>query len=118
MFYPKGLVEGIGLNKLWVGNSAGEPVSYSKEGKTPPPALARHPSVFELSLIAGQFIFYDNTEFNFDSDLKNDSYLFEEQLLARYRTDWFAITFGPSLFIANAAGYGHDTVANGPAGNF
>src|SRR5260370_17914727 len=51
-------------------------------------------------------------------DLKNDSYLFEEQLLARYRTDWYAITFGPSLFIANAAGYGHDTVANGPAGNF
>src|SRR5437588_260920 len=35
-----------------------------------------------------------------------------------YRTDWLSITFGPSLFIANAAGYGHDTVANGPAGNF
>jgi len=38
--------------------------------------------------------------------------------LARYRTDWFSITFWSSLFIANAAGYGHDTVANGPAGNF
>jgi hypothetical protein len=50
--------------------------------------------------------------------LKNDSYLFEEQLLARYKTDWFSITVAPSLFIANAAGYGHDTVANGPAGNF
>jgi hypothetical protein len=52
------------------------------------------------------------------TDLKNDSYLFEEQLLARYKTDWFSITVAPSLFIANAAGYGHDTVANGPAGNF
>ena len=116
--YPQGLVERIDFDKLFGWNSAGEPVGYSKEGKAPPPAPARHPSVFELSLIAGQFIFYDNNEFNFDSDLKNDSYLFEEQLLARYRTDWFAITFGPSLFIANAAGYGHDTVANGPAGNF
>jgi Putative porin len=116
--YPQGLVERIDFDKLFGWNSAGEPVSYSKEGKAPPPAPARHPSVFELSLIAGQFIFYDNNEYNFDSDLKNDSYLFEEQLLARYRTDWFAITFGPSLFIANAAGYGHDTVANGPAGNF
>ncbi|HXO97115.1 MAG TPA: putative porin [Chthoniobacterales bacterium] len=116
--YPQGLVERIDFDKLFGWNSAGEPVGYSKEGKTPPPAPAKHPSVFELSLIAGQFIFYDNNEYNFDSDLKNDSYLFEEQLLARYRTDWLSITFGPSLFIANAAGYGHDTVANGPAGNF
>jgi hypothetical protein len=115
--YPQGLVERVDFDKLFGWNSGGEPVSYSKEGKAPPPAPARHPSAFELSLIAGQFIFYDNNEFNFDSDLKNDSYLFEEQLLARYRTDWFSITFGPSLFIANAAGYGHDTVANGPAGN-
>jgi len=116
--YPQGLVERIDFDKLFGWNSAGEPVTYSKEGKTPPPAPAKHPSVFELSLIAGQFIFYDNNEYNFDSDLKNDSYLFEEQLLARYRTDWFSITLAPSLFIANAAGYGHDTVANGPAGNF
>jgi Putative porin len=116
--YPQGLVERIDFDKLFGWNSAGEPVSYSKEGKAPPPPPARHPSAFELSLIAGQFIFYDNNEYNFSSNLKNDSYLFEEQLLARYRTDWFAITFGPSLFIANAAGFGHDTVANGPAGNF
>jgi hypothetical protein len=117
--YPQGLVERIDFDKLFGWNSAGEPViSYSKEGKTPPPTTVKHASSFELSLIAGQFIFYDNNEYNFDSDLKNDSYLFEEQLLARYRTDWFSITFGPSLFIANAAGYGHDTVANGPAGNF
>src|SRR6266446_1529270 len=116
--YPQGLVERIDFDKLFGWNSAGEPVSYSKEGKTPLPAPAKHPSAFELSLIAGQFIFYDNNEYNFDSDLKNDSYLFEEQLLARYKTDWFSITVAPSLFNANAAGYGHDTVANGPAGNF
>jgi hypothetical protein len=116
--YPQGLVERIDFDQLFGWNSAGEPVSYSKEGKAPPPAPAKHHGTFELALIAGQFIFYDNNEYNFDSDLKNDSYLFEEQLLARYRTDIFSITVAPSLFIANAAGYGHDTVANGPAGNF
>src|SRR3984893_5220276 len=116
--FPQGLVERIDFDQLLGWNSAGEPVSYSKEGKAPPPAAAKYHGAFELALIAGQFIFYDNNEYNFDSDLKNDSYLFEEQLLARYKTDWFSITVAPSLFIANAAGYGHDTVANGPAGNF
>src|SRR6202048_1564242 len=114
--YPQGLVERIDFDQLFGWNSAGEPVSYSKEGKAPPPVKKSH-GAFEFSLIAGQFIFYDNNEYNFDSDLKNDSYLFEEQLLARYRTDWLSITFGPSLFIANAAGYGHATGANGPAGD-
>jgi hypothetical protein len=109
--YPQGLVERIDFDKLFGWNSGGEPVSYSKDGKTPPPppAPAAKKSAFELSLIAGQFIFYDNNEYQFDSDLKTDSYLFEEQLLARYRTDFFSITFGPSLFIANAGAYGHDT---------
>jgi hypothetical protein len=116
--FPQGLVERIDFDQLLGWNSGGEPVSYSKEGKAPPPAAAKYHGAFELALIAGQFIFYDNNEYNFDSDLKNDSYLFEEQLLARYKTDWFSITVAPSLFIANAAGYGHDTVANGPAGNF
>jgi hypothetical protein len=116
--YPQGLVERIDFDQLFGWNSAGEPVSYSKEGKTPPPPVKKSHGAFELALIAGQFIFYDNNEYNFSSNLKNDSYLFEEQLLARYRTDWFSITVAPSLFIANAAGYGHDTVANGPAGNF
>jgi Putative porin len=116
--FPQGLVERIDFNQIFGWNSAGEPVSYSREGKAPPPARPKPSGAFELALIAGQFIFYDNNEYNFDSDLKNDSYLFEEQLLARYKTDWFSITVAPSLFNANAAGYGHDTVADGPAGNF
>src|SRR5260370_17635847 len=115
--YPQGLVERIDFDQLFGWNSAGEAVSYSKEGRAPPPVKKSHCAV-ERALIAGLFSLYPNNEFNFSSSLRNDSYLFEEQLLARYRTDWYAITFGPSLFIANAAGYGHDTVANGPAGNF
>jgi hypothetical protein len=112
--FPQGLVERIDFDQLLGWNSDGEPVSYSKDDKAPPSAPAKHYGAFELALIAGQFIFYDNNEYNFDSDLKNDSYLFEEQLLARYKTDSFSITLAPSLFIVNAAGYGHDTVANGP----
>jgi hypothetical protein len=108
--FPQGLVERIDFDKLFGWNAAGEPAGYSKEGKAPPPpAPAKSKSAFELSLIAGQFIFYDNNESNFDTDLNTDSYLFEEQLLARYRTDFFSITFGPSLFIANAGAYGHDS---------
>ena len=116
--YPQGLVERIDFDQLFGWNSAGEPVSYSKEGKTATSPVKKSYGAFELALIAGQFIFYDNNEYNFDSDLKADSFLFEEQLLARYKTDWFSITVAPSVFIANAAGYGHDSVANGPAGNF
>jgi hypothetical protein len=86
--FPKGLVERIDFDQLLGWNSAGEPVSYSKEGKAPPPSARKNRGAFELALIAGQFIFYDNNEYNFDPDLKNDSYLFEEQLLPRYNTDW------------------------------
>jgi hypothetical protein len=77
--YPQGLVERIDFDKLFGWNSGGKPVTYSKEGKAPPPPPAKRKSAFELSLIAGQFIFYDNAESQFDSDLHTDSYLFEEQ---------------------------------------
>jgi hypothetical protein len=107
--FPQGLVERIDFDQLFGWNSAGESVSDSKEGKAPPPAPAKHHGAFELALIGGQFLFYDNNEYNFDSDLNTDSFLFEEQLLARYKTDWFSFTFGPSLFIANAGAYGHDS---------
>ena len=40
--YPQGLVERIDFDKLFGWNSAGGPVSYSKEGKTPPPAPVKH----------------------------------------------------------------------------
>src|ERR1700730_3411620 len=116
--YPQGLVERTDFDKLFGWNSAGEPVGYSKEGKAPPPAPARHPSVFELSLIAGQFIFYDNNEYNFSSTLKNDWCLCEAQLLVRYRTDWFAITCRPSLVFASEGAAAHDTVPYRPVGNF
>jgi hypothetical protein len=55
---PNGLVERIDFDRLLGWRSAGgEPVAYSKEGKsTLVPAPAPGGSPFELSLIAGQFI--------------------------------------------------------------
>ena len=86
-----------------------KPVGYSKEGKTPPPP-APAPSGFplELSLIAGQFIFFNN---NADSSLsfnKTDAYMFETQLLGRLKLFGGAVTIteGPTVQIWNEAGLG------------
>jgi polyhydroxyalkanoate synthesis regulator phasin len=110
--YPNGLAERLDFAKLFGWSAAGEEWGgYSKEGKgAPPPAPAPKPqSSFELSLIAGQFVFYDNNEYNFDSDLNTDSFQFWTQLLTRYKTPVFSATWGPSLFITNAAAVGHDS---------
>ncbi len=108
---PNGLTERLDFHKLFGWAAAGEQsAGYSKEGKEAPPAPAPKPqSAFELSLIAGQFVLYDNNEYNFDSDLNTDSFQFWTQLLARYRTPVVTFSFGPSLFVANAAAVGHDT---------
>jgi Putative porin len=104
--YPNGLVERIDFHKLFGWEASGEP-AVGKETVTPPPS-APPKSAFELSLIAGQFIFYDNNEYNFDSDLKNDSYQFETQLLAKYKSNALSFSLAPGLFVTNAAAVGHD----------
>ena len=40
--FPQGLVERIDFDQLLGWNSDGEPVSYSKDGKAPPSAPAKH----------------------------------------------------------------------------
>ncbi len=57
---PAGIVERVDFHRLFGWGSGGEPVGYSKEGKAPPPAPAPSGFPLELSLIAGQFIFYNN----------------------------------------------------------
>jgi hypothetical protein len=54
------VVERIDFDKLFGWASAGgEPIPAAQEGKSPPvPAPALTGSPFELSLIAGQFIFF------------------------------------------------------------
>jgi len=113
---PTGLVERIDFHSLFGWGSPGEPAGYSKDGKTPPPAATPRVNPFELSLIAGQFIFFNN---NADSNVsfdKTDSYMFDTQLLARLKllNGDLTITFGPQVQIWNEAGLGPTTVnANG-----
>ena len=114
---PAGVVERVDFHRLFGWGSGGEPAGYSKDGKTaPPPAPAPSGFPLELSLIAGQFIFYNN---NADSSLsfnKTDAFFFDTQLLGRVKLfhDAVEVTFGPQVQIWNNAGLGPTGVlANG-----
>jgi hypothetical protein len=101
-----GLVERVDFHKLFGWSGGGEPGGYDKEGKTPPPASKPFP--LELSLIAGQFIFFNNnadSPYSFD---KTDAYQFETQLLTRLKlfNGALTITEAPALWIANDAALG------------
>ena len=97
---PTGLAEIIRFHEL---GGHEEPVdAYSKDGKAykAPAPIERK---WELSLVAGQFIFDDNNENNFDNDESNDAYLFETQLLGSYKFDnGMKLTVGPSWLIETA----------------
>jgi len=73
------LVERIDFDKLFGWNSAGEPSATARRAGA---ASGAGETSLRIRAVAHcrAIIFYDNNEFNFDSDLKNDSYLFEEQL--------------------------------------
>jgi hypothetical protein len=112
---PAGIVERIDFHRLFGWGSGGEPAGYSKEGKAPPPAPAPSGFPLELSLIAGQFIFYNN---NADSSLsfnKTDAFFFDAQLLARLKLlhNAVTVTFGPQVQIWNDAGLGPSAVLPG-----
>jgi hypothetical protein len=105
---PTGLVERVDFHSLFGWGAPGEPAGYSKEGKTPPPAPAPAPNSFELSLIAGQFIFFNNNADSSVSFNKTDSYMFEAQLLGRLKLlgGNLIITEAPAVQIWNEAGLG------------
>jgi putative porin len=113
---PTGIVERIDFHRLFGWDAGGEPAGYSKEGKAPPPVPAPNKFPLDVSLIAGQFIFYNN---NADSSLsfnKTDAFMFDTQLLTKLKLFGgnIAITFGPQVQIWNDAGLGPTGVlANG-----
>ena len=79
---PTGVAEVIKLGELF-GHSDSEG-GYEKDGKkaiVPPPSE----NPWEVNLVAGQFIFDDNNENNFDNDESSDAYLFQTQLVTSYR---------------------------------
>lgn len=111
-FGLNGLVERADFHKLFNWTSSGsEPpaTSYSKEGKAappPPPAAPYYP--VELSLIAGQFIFFDNNEDASFAQGKNDAFQFETQLQGKLNlfNNHVSITWAPGVFVANSAALG------------
>jgi polyhydroxyalkanoate synthesis regulator phasin len=112
---PQGLVERFDFDKLfgWNGGNGGEPVAdYSKVGKEPTPTpAAPKPDKFELALIAGQFVFYNNNLNNAWGEAKYDAFQFETQLKAKWTGlgGKLSITEAPAVFIANAATIGAAT---------
>lgn len=118
---PAGIVERVDFHRLfgWSSGgeataSGGEPAGYSKEGKTPPPAPAPSGFPLELSLIAGQFIFFNNNADSSVSFNKTDAFFFNTQLLGKIKLFNKAVTvsFGPQVQIWNEAGLGPTAVLN------
>jgi hypothetical protein len=91
---PNGVAEVIAFHKLFAPEVAATG-GYAKDGKTfkevAPAALP-----WELSLVAGQFIFDDNRESaGPDSDSSTDAYLFETQLIGSYKFGGVKVTLAP-----------------------
>lgn len=106
---PTGLVERIDFHALFGWGSMGEPAGYSKDGKTPPAAPpGQSVNPVDLSLIAGQFIYYNNNADSSVSFDKTDAFMFEAQLLSRFRLFGGAVSIveAPDVQIWNEAGLG------------
>ena len=100
---PSGLVETVRFHKL-LSCGQEETVEYAPDGKT---VLSVKCLPIEcpwtLTLIAGQFIFDDNQEFNLPGR-NTDAYLFEEQLLFTYTfCNKTKLTLAPAYLTYNAA---------------
>jgi Putative porin len=120
---PNGIVERVDFHKLFGWGStastppSSEPAGYSKDGKTappPPPAAPSSASPFELSLIAGQFVFFNNNADSGNTQLKWDAYQFETQLQGKLHLfqDRVAVTWAPGVFVANSAAVGATAVSS------
>lgn len=100
---PAGLTETIALHKLPIFGGAAGPDGYTKDDKGV--VVPRHPSPWEVTLVAGQFIYGDNNEFNNTGDLSTDPMIFEEQLIVKYNFNKdTSITIAPA-FSTESAGH-------------
>jgi hypothetical protein len=120
---PNGIVERVDFHKLFGWGSpastspTSEPTGYSKDGKTaspPPPATPSPGSPFELSLIAGQFVFFNNNADSGSTQLQWDAYQFETQLQGKLNLfqNRVAVTWAPGVFVANNAAVGATAVSS------
>jgi hypothetical protein len=112
---PTGLVERIDFDKFF-NLTFGDPAAADgKEGKAaPPPPPAPPENSLELALIAGQFIFVNNDANSGSTQLKWDSYAFQQQILAKLHLgDKLAITVAPGFLAYNNASSGGKPGAHG-----
>jgi hypothetical protein len=97
---PTGVAEVINLGELFRGDDEG--TGFDKDGKSLAPEKSR--GSWDLSLVAGQFIFDDNAENNFDNDESSDAYLFQTQLVGSYKfANGVKATLAPGWLVYNAA---------------
>jgi hypothetical protein len=100
---PNGIAEIIRFDQLF-GGEAEEEVGYSKDSKSVVSKAVKSERNWELSLVAGQLIFDDNNENNFDNDESTDAYVFETQLVGSYKfSNGMKITAAPGWLVENAA---------------
>jgi hypothetical protein len=112
---PIGLVERVDFDKFF-NMTFGEPAAAEgKEGKAaPPPPPAPPGNSLELALIAGQFVFNNNNADSGSTQLKWDSYAFQQQLLAKLHLgDKLTITVAPGFLGYNDASSGGTPGPNG-----
>jgi hypothetical protein len=106
---PNGLVERIDFHKF-INMTFGEPVAAEGKAPVPPPETPAQ-NALEVSLVAGQFIFFNNNLDSGSTQLKWDAYQFETQLLTRLKIGKkLAITVAPALFVTNDASVGSNAV--------
>ncbi len=102
---PAGFVEKLDLIRLFNG-TLGEVLGYSTDGKQVSSVSSHHAeSPYELSLVAGQFIFCDNPEDSFGTDNKTDAWLFNTQLIG-------SVKLTPTTKVTLAPGYMTYTAGN------
>ncbi len=98
---PAGLTETIALHKLPIfGGGAAGPSDSGKESVNVP----NRSNPWEVTLVAGQFIFGDNGKFNNTGDLGTDPWVFDEQLIVKYNFNKAtSVTLAPGFLAENAA---------------
>ena len=95
---PDGFVEKIDFMKLFNRGSE-ETIGYSADGKqVSTVSTVRSESRYDLSLVAGQFVFHDNAEDSFGSGYNTDVWLFNTQLIGSVKlTPDVKLTLAPGF---------------------